>query len=73
MCQVQIFHYHLNLIAFSVNWKLCGAASAQQLHWVEVIFKLSLLKVILSEFFTDGDDDDYARFLNVQNNWFAPN
>lgn len=39
---------------------------------MEAIFKLGLLKVIVTEFFTDGDDD-YVHFLNVGNNWFAPN
>lgn len=39
---------------------------------MEAIFTLGLLKVIVREFFTDGDDD-CAHFLNVGNNWFAPN
>lgn len=36
-------------------------------HWMEVIFKLGLLKDIVRELFTDGDDD-CAHFLNVGNN-----
>ena len=40
---------------------------------MEAIFTLGLLKVIVREFFTDGGDDDCAHFLNVGNNWFAPN
>lgn len=58
--------------AFYVTWKCCGESKHIIVHWMEAIFKLGLLKVIVREFFTDGDDD-CAYFLSVGNNWFAPN
>lgn len=59
-------------LPFDPDYILCDLEALWQskhisVHWVEVIFKLGLLKIIVREVFTDGDDD-CAQFLNVGNN-----